>query len=152
MAVSETADFKGTLSPATDIVPKVTVAGDLRNLQPETPKLPASASLGQSSTHLLTLRSNYDCITQGQASQLGLHYPVDLRATANSTRNSNKRAEKNRRDRLALAMQELNTLLPKTSTLNSIGSQRYCKAETVESAIQYIKELQEEINASKRQR
>ncbi|OAG42117.1 hypothetical protein AYO21_03571 [Fonsecaea monophora] len=108
-------------------------------------------ALGQSPSHPLTLRSNYDCIKQGQAAQLGLHYRTDLTAAANSMRNSHKRAEKNRRDRLALAMQELVMLLPqKSSTSNSSGNQRGGKAETVEIAVQYIKQLQEEVNALKR--
>jgi hypothetical protein len=76
---------------------------------------------------------------------------VNLTAAVNSTRNHHKRAEKNRRDSLALAMQELNMLLPqKLSTTNAFSDQRHCKAETVENAIRYIKELQEEINALRR--
>ncbi|KIW80461.1 hypothetical protein Z517_07077 [Fonsecaea pedrosoi CBS 271.37] len=137
--------------PTTDILPKISIADEQRNPQPVTLGVATLGALGQSPSHPLTLRSNYDCIKQGQAAQLGLHYRTDLTAAANSTRNSHKRAEKNRRDRLALAMQELVMLLPqKPSTSNSSGNQRGGKAETVEIAVQYIKQLQEEVNALKR--
>lgn len=119
-------------------------------------------------TLFLANRSNYQNLIEG-TNIPGVSYPSDLPTQLTSKRTSHKIAEQGRRQRINVALQEMQTLLPKTSPTISakIGAQDdeddedeedggkrkggtggkgggNSKAATVESAIVYIKALQKE--------
>lgn len=122
-------------------------------------------------THALLLasKSNYQNLLEGNRLP-GVHYPDELSTNLTSKRTSHKIAEQGRRNRMNLALEEMQTLLPgtplasssksgsgakgsvstdgETSPLNegkngSGGSMS--KAATVELAIEYIKLLKAEV-------
>lgn len=171
MPTSSIAEFNCTSSPQARAGLDIQGGDQQRGLQPIAPTLIASSKYSEvvltgssendsflspgsaersRAAHLLTLRSNYDYIKEGQAAKVGLRYPENLIVEANSTRINNKRAEKSRRERLSYAMGELALLLPHkvVTTARQICS----RAETVEGAIRYIKDLEKEIHALRRQR
>ena len=83
----------------------------------------------------LTNKSNYQNILEGAHDQLGLSYPKNLSNEIESRRTSHKFAEQARRSRINNAIAQLGELLPEDKQRNS-------KANTVELAIDYIRELQ----------
>lgn len=114
-------------------------------------------------THALLLasKSNYQNILEGTHVP-GVSYPEDLSTNLTSKRTSHKLAEQGRRNRINLALQELQSLIPspgiqpkdaKSSTAsNSVSPeaetpqkkeerQSNSKASTVENAIDYIRLL-----------
>lgn len=91
---------------------------------------------------LLASKSNYQTIVEGKHSQLGLQYPEQLSAELTSKRTSHKLAEQGRRNRINVALQELADLVAPNAAVNS-------KANTVETAIKYIKRLQTELDMTK---
>lgn len=91
---------------------------------------------------LLASKSNYQNIVEGKHSQLGLQYPEQLSAELTSKRTSHKLAEQGRRNRINVALQELADLVAPNAAVNS-------KANTVETAIKYIKRLQAELDTAK---
>lgn len=109
-------------------------------------------------TSALLLKSNYQNIVEGTHKQLGLSYPAELSTNLTSKRTSHKIAEQGRRNRINNALAEIAALLPQTSGNGSDGSTsaaasaaaaQASKASTVESAIEYIKELQRELSETK---
>ncbi|KAI1845679.1 hypothetical protein JX265_005369 [Neoarthrinium moseri] len=145
------------VSPA--LRPKISPS--IKPLLPGTPGLSAEA--------LLASKSNYQNIIEGNTVP-GVSYPTELSTNLTSKRTSHKIAEQGRRNRINSALQEIATLLPK-SVLKDMksddgdspeadksdkkdgksSSTPNSKASTVEMAIVYIKQLQEEVaQANKR--
>ncbi len=88
---------------------------------------------------LLTTKSNYQNIVEGNHSQLGLQYPEALATGLTSKKTSHKLAEQERRNRISNAIVEIAQLLPPNLTGGS-------KANTVEMAIDYIRDLQKQLH------
>ncbi|KAI1799840.1 helix-loop-helix DNA-binding domain-containing protein [Daldinia bambusicola] len=149
-----------SVSPA--LRPKI--SPNIKPLLPGTPGLSAE----DSASRLLATKSNYQNILEGNTVP-GVSYPSELSTNLTSKRTSHKIAEQGRRNRINSALQEIATLLPKNvakdlsegdgeagsgdkkdgkpSNTNTPNS----KASTVELAIVYIKQLQQEIaEANKR--
>jgi hypothetical protein len=104
---------------------------------------------GDTHALLLASKSNYQNILDGTIVP-GVNYPTSLSTNLTSKRTSHKIAEQGRRNRINTALQEMESLLPASrrtkdgkSPENSIQSNN-SKAAKVESAIDYIKELQQE--------
>jgi hypothetical protein len=118
-------------------------------------------------SRLLTSKPNYQCIVDGNNSQLGLSYPDRLLTTVISKPKRHSAAERRRRDRLKNALQRMSELLLQDSSASGAddktgnsegegrdstgskrggdGNQTVSKASTVEMAIEYIKRLQKEL-------
>jgi hypothetical protein len=110
---------------------------------------------------MLATKSNYQNILEGNTVP-GVSYPSELSTNLTSKRTSHKIAEQGRRNRINSALQEIATLLPKSVTIevkddDGEGSDRKdgkgssipnSKASTVELAIEYIKQLQQELSAA----
>ncbi|KAJ2907069.1 hypothetical protein MKZ38_008637 [Zalerion maritima] len=124
------------------------------------PILPANGtvSVEDTASQLLTSKSNYQNMLEGNKVP-GMEFPRDLTDTLTSKRTSHKIAEQGRRNRINTALQEIATLLPldekseckekleKKEPKQSNGPNS--KASTVELAIEYIKELQNKVEAEK---
>lgn len=65
-------------------------------------------------THFLTQRSNYQNLIEGTHVP-GVSYPTELSTNLTSKRTSHKIAEQGRRNRINLALQEMQSLLPNKS-------------------------------------
>ncbi|KAK3394816.1 helix-loop-helix DNA-binding domain-containing protein [Podospora didyma] len=125
------------------------------------PLLPGGASAEESASHLLATKSNYQRILEGNT-VAGVSYPSELSTNLTSKRTSHKIAEQGRRNRINSALQEIATLLPRQAVRESkereaeaekkdkSGCIPNSKASTVELAIEYIKQLQEEVAAANR--
>ncbi|KAI4652757.1 uncharacterized protein J4E78_007584 [Alternaria triticimaculans] len=120
------------------------------------PLLPDGGSGVTDNTHALLLasKSNYQNILDGTTVP-GVVYPTSLSTNLTSKRTSHKIAEQGRRNRINMALQEMQALLPSpqlgaipdakspdTNAQNSNNS----KAAKVESAIEYIKQLKQEVS------
>ncbi|KAH6852673.1 hypothetical protein B0T12DRAFT_485138 [Alternaria alternata] len=120
------------------------------------PLLPDGGSGVTDNTHALLLasKSNYQNILDGTTVP-GVVYPTSLSTNLTSKRTSHKIAEQGRRNRINMALQEMQALLPspqlgaipdakspETNAQNSNNS----KAAKVESAIEYIKQLKQEVS------
>ncbi|XP_014561202.1 hypothetical protein COCVIDRAFT_87499 [Bipolaris victoriae FI3] len=120
------------------------------------PLLPDGGSGTTDNTHALLLasKSNYQNILDGTTVP-GVVYPTSLSTNLTSKRTSHKIAEQGRRNRINTALQEMQALLPsprfgnvsdakspETNAQNSNNS----KAAKVESAIEYIKQLKQEVS------
>ncbi|KAI1760339.1 helix-loop-helix DNA-binding domain-containing protein [Hypoxylon sp. FL1150] len=132
------------------------ISPSIKPLLPGTPGMSAE----DSASRLLATKSNYQNILEGNTVP-GVSYPSELSTNLTSKRTSHKIAEQGRRNRINSALQEIATLLPKGSVKElsegdgeggngdkKDGKQSNTpnsKASTVESAIAYIKQLQEEI-------
>ncbi|KAI0395811.1 hypothetical protein F5Y17DRAFT_422378 [Xylariaceae sp. FL0594] len=129
------------------------------------PLLPGAVGLSSedSASLLLASKSNYQRILEGNTMP-GVTYPSELSKTLTSKRTSHKIAEQGRRNRINSALIEIAALLPKGS-IKEGGSEDgddkaeakqsnntpNSKASTVESAIEYIKQLQKQLaDANKR--
>ena len=116
----------------------------------------------------LASKSNYQNIIDGTHLP-GVSYPETLAENLSSKRTSHKIAEQGRRNRINLALKEIETLLPASITAaaarkekaskddnaetEKAGSgQGASKASTVEMAIVYIRSLQSELQATKSKR
>ncbi|KAI2470058.1 helix-loop-helix DNA-binding domain-containing protein [Annulohypoxylon bovei var. microspora] len=146
-----------SVSPA--LRPKI--SPNIKPLLPGTPGLSAE----DSASRLLASKSNYQNILEGNTVP-GVSYPSELSTNLTSKRTSHKIAEQGRRNRINSALQEIATLLPKSVTKDlsegdgeggnadkKDGKQANTpnsKASTVELAIIYIKQLQEEIAEANR--
>ncbi|KAA8614715.1 phosphorus acquisition-controlling protein [Pyrenophora tritici-repentis] len=120
------------------------------------PLLPDGGSGGADSTHALLLasKSNYQNILDGTTVP-GVVYPTSLSTNLTSKRTSHKIAEQGRRNRINMALQEMQALLPspqfgatpdaKSPESNAQNSNN-SKAAKVESAIEYIKQLKQEVS------
>ncbi|RAR09221.1 phosphorus acquisition-controlling protein [Stemphylium lycopersici] len=120
------------------------------------PLLPDGGNGATDNTHALLLasKSNYQNILDGTTVP-GVVYPTSLSTNLTSKRTSHKIAEQGRRNRINTALQEMQALLPspqlgaipdakspETNAQNSNNS----KAAKVESAIEYIKQLKQEVS------
>lgn len=124
----------------------------------------------ETSALYLASKSNYQNILDGTHLP-GVSYPEALAENLSSKRTSHKIAEQGRRNRINLALKEIEALLPPSMTSStkkekgsgsaretdanspdagSGGGQGASKASTVEMAITYIKNLQTELQATKR--
>ncbi|KAI1779440.1 helix-loop-helix DNA-binding domain-containing protein [Hypoxylon cercidicola] len=148
-----------SVSPA--LRPKI--SPNIKPLLPGTPGMSAE----DSASRLLASKSNYQNILEGNTVP-GVSYPSELSTNLTSKRTSHKIAEQGRRNRINSALQEIATLLPK-SAMKELGeidgeggsgsgdkkdgkqaSTPNSKASTVELAIAYIKQLQEEVAEANR--
>ncbi|KAK8083729.1 Helix-loop-helix DNA-binding domain-containing protein [Apiospora saccharicola] len=151
------------VSPA--LLPRI--SPNIKPLLPGTPGMSAE----DTASRLLTSKSNYQNILEGNTVP-GVSYPTELSTNLTSKRTSHKIAEQGRRNRINMALQEIATLLPKSVIAEkreeegeSPGSEKgdnkkdsksstsapNSKASTVEMAIVYIKQLQQEVaEANKR--
>lgn len=120
----------------------------------------------ETSALYLASKSNYQNIIDGTHLP-GVSYPETLAENLSSKRTSHKLAEQGRRNRINLALKEIETLLPASITAankkeknivkeesgdgsDKTGSaQGTSKASTVEMAIVYIKSLQAELKETK---
>jgi hypothetical protein len=121
-------------------------------------------SAEDTASRLLASKSNYQNILEGNTVP-GVSYPSELSTNLTSKRTSHKIAEQGRRNRINSALHEIATLLPKSVTKDmnlksddgdsqdgdksdkkdKQGNGPNSKASTVEMAIVYIKQLQQEI-------
>jgi hypothetical protein len=152
-----------TISPA--IRPKISPS-----ISPLTPASGGTARPGMShlsaetSALYLASKSNYQNIIDGTHLP-GVSYPEALAENLSSKRTSHKIAEQGRRNRINLALKEIETLIPaaissptgkkeanmepETPGKGSSAAQGASKASTVEMAIIYIKSLQAELADTK---
>ncbi|RYP25288.1 hypothetical protein DL767_008466 [Monosporascus sp. MG133] len=135
------------------------ISPNIKPLLPGTPGMSAEDTASQ----LLASKSNYQRILEGSTVP-GVTYPSELSTNLTSKRTSHKIAEQGRRNRINSALQEIATLLPKSVTNSDLGendengngdkkdgkqsSGPNSKASTVELAIVYIKQLQQEVAAA----
>jgi hypothetical protein len=122
------------------------------------PLLPGGADAEEAASQLLASKSNYQRILEGNTLP-GVSYPSELSTNLTSKRTSHKIAEQGRRNRINSALHEIATLLPrppKDSEGEGSDSKREkekdkngggpnSKASTVEMAIEYIKQLRQEV-------
>jgi hypothetical protein len=134
------------------------------------PLLPGGGSVSEDTASLLLAsKSNYQNILEGTHLP-GVSYPTELSTNLTSKRTSHKIAEQGRRNRINSALQEIATLLPRKSGKDSSGEKSgsgeggengntkgggaqsaNSKASTVELAIEYIKQLKNDLEeANKR--
>lgn len=126
------------------------------------PLLPGGSNAEDTASRLLASKSNYQNILEGNTVP-GVSYPSELSTNLTSKRTSHKIAEQGRRNRINSALQEIATLLPNLPGVESKGSEGdsdkkdksgnapNSKASTVEMAIEYIKQLRQEVaEANKR--
>ncbi len=163
-----------TISPALrpkispSISPLVPATGESRQLLLYEVMLidpgPGMAHLSAETSALyLASKSNYQNILEGTHLP-GVSYPETLAENLTSKRTSHKIAEQGRRNRINLALKEIETLLPQSilasqgkkdrsasqeagegESKSSAAAQGASKASTVEMAIVYIKSLQSEL-------
>lgn len=130
------------------------------------PLIPGGGKVSESTASLLLAsKSNYQNILEGTHLP-GVSYPSELSTNLTSKRTSHKIAEQGRRNRINSALQEIATLLPRGSAKDSGGEKSgsgdageqndtgnakaaaqsaNSKASTVEQAIEYIKQLKQDL-------
>ena len=136
------------------------------------PLLPGGGTVSEDTASLLLAsKSNYQNILEGTHLP-GVLYPMELSTNLTSKRTSHKIAEQGRRNRINLALQEIATLLPRGPSKDSGGEKSgsgdggecheavttkggsqsaNSKASTVELAIEYIRQLKNDLlEANKR--
>jgi len=135
------------------------------------PLLPGGGSVAEDTASLLLAsKSNYQNILEGTHLP-GVSYPTELSTNLTSKRTSHKIAEQGRRNRINSALQEIATLLPRGPGKDSGGEKSgsgeagdnnengsgkgggqsaNSKASTVEQAIDYIKQLKQELLEQKK--
>ncbi|KAL5336341.1 helix-loop-helix DNA-binding domain-containing protein [Aspergillus crustosus] len=119
-----------------------------------------------SAAYLAGLKSNYQQILEGTLLP-GVSYPETLAENLSSKRTNHKLAEQGRRNRINNALKEIETLIPQAyvqmknskdaaacngkaeKEKDKAGNQPISKASTVEMAIDYIKALKTELDATK---
>ncbi|KAI8275252.1 Phosphorus acquisition-controlling protein [Colletotrichum sp. SAR11_57] len=132
------------------------------SIKPLLPGTPGGMSAEDTASRLLASKSNYQNILEGNTVP-GVTYPSELSTNLTSKRTSHKIAEQGRRNRINSALQEIATLLPQPlkesgesdnadkKEKDKAGGAPNSKASTVELAIEYIKQLKQEIaEANKR--
>jgi vacuolar-type H+-ATPase subunit I/STV1 len=105
----------------------------------------------------LASKSNYQNILDGTTVP-GVVYPTSLSTNLTSKRTSHKIAEQGRRNRINMALQEMQALLPSPligatdakSPDSSAAQSSNSKAAKVESAIDYIRQLKQEVSEKDR--
>jgi hypothetical protein len=142
------------------------------NIKPLVPTI-AGISSEEHTTRILATKSNYQHLVEGTTVP-GVVYPSELSTNLTSKRTSHKIAEQGRRNRINTALAVIATLLPgyepkdgENSDGESDGDEKdgrdgkkgkkapsstpNSKASTVELAIEYIKQLKQEVaDATKR--
>ncbi|KAL2158550.1 hypothetical protein VTH06DRAFT_4317 [Thermothelomyces fergusii] len=124
------------------------------------PLLPGGPDVEEAASHLLATKSNYQRILEGSTLP-GISYPSELSTNLTSKRTSHKIAEQGRRNRINSALQEIAALLPRPPPRDSegeggdgkkdkAGGVPSSKASTVEMAIEYIKQLKQEVAEANR--
>ncbi|KAH8726865.1 hypothetical protein GQ44DRAFT_141181 [Phaeosphaeriaceae sp. PMI808] len=123
------------------------------------PLLPDGGTGVTNNTHALLLasKSNYQNILDGTTVP-GVVYPTSLSTNLTSKRTSHKIAEQGRRNRINMALQEMQALLPSSAlgvaeakSPESMAAQSSnSKAAKVESAIDYIKQLKQQVSEKER--
>ncbi|KAK5652580.1 hypothetical protein OQA88_10341 [Cercophora sp. LCS_1] len=123
------------------------------------PLLPGGVAAEETASHLLATKSNYQRILEGNTVP-GVSYPSELSTNLTSKRTSHKIAEQGRRNRINSALQEIATLLPQPPKESKVveaeidkkdkGGIPNSKASTVEMAIEYIKQLQQQVAEANR--
>lgn len=115
-----------------------------------------SGSTDNTHALLLASKSNYQNILDGTTVP-GVVYPTSLSTNLTSKRTSHKIAEQGRRNRINMALQEMQALLPSPqiaaaaavteakSPESAAAQSSNSKAAKVESAIDYIKQLKQEV-------
>ncbi|KAJ0326769.1 hypothetical protein COL5a_006649 [Colletotrichum fioriniae] len=134
------------------------------SIKPLLPGTPGGMSAEDTASRLLMSKSNYQNILEGNTVP-GVTYPSELSTNLTSKRTSHKIAEQGRRNRINSALQEIATLLPQPPKETKSESEERkerekeakaggapnSKASTVELAIEYIKQLKQEVaDANKR--
>ncbi|KAF6803203.1 Phosphorus acquisition-controlling protein [Colletotrichum sojae] len=133
------------------------------SIKPLLPGTPGGLSAEDTASRLLASKSNYQNILEGNTVP-GVTYPSELSTNLTSKRTSHKIAEQGRRNRINSALQEIATLLPQppkdsknsgesdsADKKDKSGNAPNSKASTVELAIEYIKQLRQEVaEANKR--
>ncbi|KAI8208869.1 Phosphorus acquisition-controlling protein [Colletotrichum sp. SAR 10_76] len=132
------------------------------SIKPLLPGTPGGMSAEDTASRLLASKSNYQNILEGNTVP-GVTYPSELSTNLTSKRTSHKIAEQGRRNRINSALQEIATLLPQPlkesgesdnadkKEKDKAGGAPNSKASTVELAIEYIKQLKQEVaEANKR--
>ncbi|PHH64546.1 hypothetical protein CDD81_4325 [Ophiocordyceps australis] len=123
------------------------------NIKPLIPGTPGP-SVEDTASRLLASKSNYQNILEGNTVP-GVSYPSELSTNLTSKRTSHKIAEQGRRNRINMALQTMASLLPDQPKLESVddadkkeaktpANMPNSKASVVESAIEYLRQLQEE--------
>ncbi|KAF2659287.1 hypothetical protein K491DRAFT_712807 [Lophiostoma macrostomum CBS 122681] len=118
------------------------------------PLLPEGGVSDDTHALLLASKSNYQNILDGTTVP-GVVYPTSLSTNLTSKRTSHKIAEQGRRNRINTALLEMQALLPspqipaqvretKSPDSSSAAQSNNSKAAKVESAIDYIKQLQKQ--------
>ncbi|KAL4747596.1 hypothetical protein BDW72DRAFT_11207 [Aspergillus terricola var. indicus] len=137
------------------------------SLRPKiSPNIQPLVSGDTSAAYLAGIKSNYQQILEGTLLP-GVSYPETLAENLSSKRTNHKLAEQGRRNRINTALKEIETLIPaayvqmklskEAATCNGkgekekerTGNQPISKASTVEMAIDYIKSLKAELDATK---
>lgn len=93
------------------------------------------------------LLSNYELISQDRHSSSGLHYSPSFISTVKDRQSRHKISERERRGRLLAALADLQRRLP--SERGKSLQHSNCKAATVEAAIAYILQLEEQVEELK---
>lgn len=126
------------------------------------PNIPAHGK--ETAIMLAATKSNYQNILEGTHLP-GVHYPTELSTNLTSKRTSHKIAEQGRRNRINSALQELGGLIPKdregeksgsgdagdtaeTTSAKAAAQSANSKASTVEQAIEYVKQLKNDVAAA----
>ncbi|TEA18627.1 Phosphorus acquisition-controlling protein [Colletotrichum sidae] len=129
------------------------------SIKPLLPGTPGGLSAEDTASRLLASKSNYQNILEGNTVP-GVTYPSELSTNLTSKRTSHKIAEQGRRNRINSALHEIANLLPQPPKDSKNGGESdsgdkkdkdksggapNSKASTVELAIDYIKQLQQEV-------
>lgn len=147
---------QGSLTASPALLPRISP-----NIKPLIPGQGGDDVGEDAASRLLTTKSNYQNILEGNKVP-GVSYPSELSTNLSSKRTSHKIAEQGRRNRINVALQEIALLLPASSPRDGKAAQGSpeadskgagtpgSKASTVEMAIEYIKQLKEEVEVAKR--
>ena len=112
---------------------------------PLCPRELSTPGMSRTEQQLLSSQSNYEILQFGNKAYHSISFPPSLLASINSKRVQHQRGEQLRRDRLKQALQTLANLVPHKSgpenAASRAGSKEISKAEVVENAIEYIREL-----------
>ncbi|PHH68926.1 hypothetical protein CDD82_187 [Ophiocordyceps australis] len=138
----------GSIHASPALLPRISPS--IKPLIPGTPGI----SIEDTASRLLASKSNYQNILEGNTVP-GVSYPSELSTNLTSKRTSHKIAEQGRRNRINTALQTMASLLPDPPKLESVddadkkeaktpGNVPNSKASVVESAIEYMRQLQEE--------
>ncbi|KAL9107598.1 MAG: hypothetical protein Q9227_007501 [Pyrenula ochraceoflavens] len=143
------------ISPA--LRPKISPS--IKPLVPQGVNIPKTPISAETSALYLASKSNYQNILEGTHLP-GVSYPETLAENLSSKRTSHKIAEQGRRNRINTALKEIEALLPPSPSTSkksrpgamegdddktSAANQNSSKANTVEMAIVYIRDLQKQL-------